>query len=227
MIEILDCSYPDQEDRKIKKRIRGRIEGFEERLRAVESCFQLISTPQESDQTTIPGQSDAKTSDASHSSCKFPAPYNSANFAMTEHAVEQSETGYCGSSAERAFILRMRQKLTSDLKGDIDRGLQPSYDHPVVFTEVENHQMNRPSLPSQATAVRLINSALTSYALFNVVHRPTVERMLDRLYEIKCWQYGKEELRFLPLCFAILAVGCISTKDSTNSQDRDSAITKG
>ena len=67
-------------------------------------------------------------------------------------------------------------------------------------------------LPSRKVADKLITSALDdACALESFIHRPTFDRLLTRVYATNPLEFSSEERSFVPLLYAILALGCLFT----------------
>ncbi|KAF1941629.1 transcriptional activator Mut3p [Clathrospora elynae] len=63
-------------------------------------------------------------------------------------------------------------------------------------------------LPSKEDARVLCDSAIIEYsAMLRVVHLPTFYKQLDRIYEISPEDYGSADTSFLPLLYAVFALG--------------------
>lgn len=63
-------------------------------------------------------------------------------------------------------------------------------------------------LPNRDEARALCDNAIIQYsAMLRVVHLPTFHKQMDRVYEVPSDQYGSAETSFLPLFYAVLALG--------------------
>lgn len=68
-------------------------------------------------------------------------------------------------------------------------------------------------LPPRDIALELTTSAFNeACAIFNFIHQPSFYSMFDRLYLVDHAQYGHEEHKFIPLLYAIFAVGYLFLK---------------
>ena len=64
------------------------------------------------------------------------------------------------------------------------------------------------ALPSEEEARALCDNAIIQYsAMLRVVHLPTFYKQMDRIYKVPSENYGQAETSFLPLLFAVLALG--------------------
>lgn len=74
-------------------------------------------------------------------------------------------------------------------------------------------------LPTKDEARLLCDAALVdASAMLRVVHLPTFYNQFDRLYELSPEQYGSAETSFLPLLYAVLALGKLFSR---NDQELD------
>jgi hypothetical protein len=69
-------------------------------------------------------------------------------------------------------------------------------------------------LPPKETALDLVSSTLDdACALISFVHQPSFYRMFHRMYSIDFEDYGHKEKEFLPLLYAVLALGYLFSKN--------------
>lgn len=69
-------------------------------------------------------------------------------------------------------------------------------------------------LPDRDEARLLCDSALVdASAMLRVVHLPTFYKQFDRMYELSPEQYGSAETSFLPLLYAVLALGKLFSRN--------------
>ena len=120
---------------------------------------------------------------------------------------------YTGNSSYGAFLERMRAEL-----GDYAIGLDKSLVNRNLlmprFCECEDSRQSAAEkaaeLPAKETALALVDAALDdACALDRFVHRPTFDYHFARLYELDPREYGAEENEYLPLVYAVLALGCL------------------
>lgn len=75
------------------------------------------------------------------------------------------------------------------------------------------HRWNRSlsiDLPQEAEARKLCRANFDEACVFNqVVHEPTFWSLFDHMYAVNQEKYGVEERAFLPLLYAVMAVGCL------------------
>jgi len=68
----------------------------------------------------------------------------------------------------------------------------------------------RDDLPPKDTAREICRHALDdATCILKVVHRPTFDERMDRIYDCKPDQYESEDHQFLPLLYSVLALGCL------------------
>jgi len=91
------------------------------------------------------------------------------------------------------------------------------------------HSSPHQDLPSKEAAKLLCDLAINdASSLLRFVHVPSFSRSLDRMYEISPENYGNDENTFLPLLYAVLAVGSLHAKDDAiDRKGYKSAIDEG
>jgi hypothetical protein len=57
-----------------------------------------------------------------------------------------------------------------------------------------------------------IEAALNFHTPLHIVHRPSFDESFHVLCSLSPQEYGTEEIRLLPLVYAILALGCLFTE---------------
>jgi hypothetical protein len=62
------------------------------------------------------------------------------------------------------------------------------------------------------------NALVDASAMLRVVHLPSFYKSLDRMYEITPENYGNAENTFLPLLYAVLALGTLFPKVKTQPE---------
>lgn len=136
---------------------------------------------------------------------------------------EEGNWDYHGSSSGLSFLSRVQQQFGNAIAPP-SGALSPFVNHRLTFqiTNLPNpvHQpstntMPRPSamLPPKEEARMLCNIALMDGGvLLRVVHIPTFNDSMDCIYETLPETYGNAENTFLPLLYAVLALGCLFTK---------------
>ncbi|KAI9877238.1 MAG: hypothetical protein M1830_004447 [Pleopsidium flavum] len=84
------------------------------------------------------------------------------------------------------------------------------------------------ALPSRKVALELVNSALDdACALDWFVHRPTFDYHFVRIFELDHSDYGAEEFAYLPLLYAVLALGCLFWERKLQDSGFEHAARKG
>lgn len=72
-------------------------------------------------------------------------------------------------------------------------------------------------LPSKDEAQNLCDAAIVeASAMLRVVHLPTFYKQFDRMFALSPEEYGAEENSFLPLLFAVMALGKLFSKNDLN-----------
>jgi hypothetical protein len=118
------------------------------------------------------------------------------------------EARFISSSADRAFIERMRTELGEWPGSDIERRFT-ILDRPTPRFFPWNRVRSAVPLPSLQRARQLITIALDANLLYQVVHKDRFERTFPLLFLLEERNYGEEEIRHLPLVYVLLALGVI------------------
>lgn len=142
---------------------------------------------------------------------------------------DDGHQNFHGHSSGFAFLAQIRQKYEELLDPDAASGnpLKNQAELPQIFDSRQSFNIPvalvPPTLPSKAVASELVDSALESVCtLSRVVHRPSFDAMFHRVYDLGPTKHGAEELTFLPLLYAVMAVGCFSStaKDEKGGNKR-------
>jgi hypothetical protein len=145
---------------------------------------------------------------------------DTVEYATAQHAVDQGETGYQGYSADRAFIQRMKEKFGTWPGIDIKGRLRPRDIAPPSLFKSDNQLADQASLPPKKRALELIEAALNSHTPLHIVHRPSFDESFHVLYSLGPQEYGAEEMRLLPLVYALMALGCLFTEPDASEANR-------
>lgn len=187
----------------------------------------------------------AKLSESPHQIPHRPAsPEQDANLATVLEETGRlnlDNTGnwsYHSHGSSSAFVRRLGERFgnMSDLSIEDKttnlrlRGISDAF-------ESANHSMNPAfedssrefiSLPPREVAIELATSALNeACALFNFVHKPSFFSMLEELYLLNSAQYTDKEHRFLPLLYAVLALGYLFSCNERARSGYTHAISEG
>ena len=136
-----------------------------------------------------------------------------------------------GHSSGLVFLRRMRQQF-GDLMGDSEipsstflkiRPTSKVFDSPMSSDSPTDPSIPITSdLPSKECGRSLCENALDdACALMRFAHKPSFYEMFDRIYDTPPEQYGNEENRYLPLVYAVMAVGSLFAKTENSKLDRD------
>ncbi|KAF2098972.1 hypothetical protein NA57DRAFT_76206 [Rhizodiscina lignyota] len=230
-----DCVYLEPTRNRPKRRVvtSAHIAALENRLKEMESYINIAAHH----------RSDASPSDTTHIQIhQFPGssqsptdPTHGANndyrhtdkYVLTQHAIENGEAGYQGYSGDRAFMQLMRDKLRNWPGAEVHGKLRRSAEQLPKLFESDYSLAETVLLPPRDECRALIDAALESHALFPILHWPNFECSLRFLYSIGPSQYTADELRFLPLFYAVLALGCLFSQKDTQKSSRSSAKANG
>jgi hypothetical protein len=128
---------------------------------------------------------------------------------------EEGNWDYQGHSSGLSFMRGLRQfddmfQIPSDRSPSIKhRTMSQDSPSPTSFSMAGSTTLPAGVvLPSREEARTLCDNAIIEYsAMLRVVHLPTFYQQLDRLYDTAPENYGNAENSFLPLLYAILALG--------------------
>ena len=129
---------------------------------------------------------------------------------------------FYGHSSGLVFLKRLRQQFgdtTGEAEGHGDvfaraRVLPTVIDSPRSSDSPLSHSLSEPvDLPNKACAQSLCDVATRdALSLMRFIHRPTFNTMLNRIFDIPPEQWGNEENRYLPLVYAVMAIGSLFAK---------------
>ncbi|PVH97557.1 hypothetical protein DM02DRAFT_78411 [Periconia macrospinosa] len=141
---------------------------------------------------------------------------------------EDGKWDYHGHSSGLSFMRRIQQDF-GHIIGDkahssplFTKHRSQMFDSPSSnhLSPAESTGVNPPGtdLPSKKEARRLCDKALIDAgALLRVVHLPSFYKSVDRLYETSPENYTNTENSFLPLLYAVLALGTLFSKNDSET----------
>ena len=124
---------------------------------------------------------------------------------------------YYGHSSGVVFFQQLEEFFGHLVSANIEnKRLRSRISIPPLFEMYKAPNISPPSsiifLPSRKAADELITGALDgACAIESFIHRPTFDRLLTKIYTNNPSQFGSEEKGFIPLLYAILALGCLFT----------------
>ena len=153
---------------------------------------------------------------------------------------DEGHWDFHGHSSGRVFLRRMREQFGA-LVGKENPGNMPfknyrsikPLDSPKVPAEspIDRNLSITHELPDKHCAQLLCKNALDDAgAMLRLEHRPTFLLMFDRVYDTPVEEFGDEENRFVPLLYAVIALGTLFAKAEESQLQRngyDSAIDQG
>ncbi|KAH8803012.1 fungal-specific transcription factor domain-containing protein [Xylogone sp. PMI_703] len=130
---------------------------------------------------------------------------------------EHGNWDYLGHSSGSLFLRRLGEQFCGlHNSGSINKKnllkLQPTLQAFETFEETfsDGYISILTPLPPKETALDLVSSTLDdACALINFVHQPSFYNMFHRMYDVDFEEYGHREKEFLPLLYAVLAVGYV------------------
>jgi hypothetical protein len=149
---------------------------------------------------------------------------------------EQGKWSYYGHGSSPAFMRRLGERFGNVADSGLGkntvlklRSISPIDESPSIsedqsFEPARNSMM----LPPRDIAFDLISSALDkACALLKFVHEPSFYSMLDQLYLVDPEQYSSEQNKFLPLLYAVFAVGCLFSNNERALFGSAHAVSQG
>ncbi|KIY03555.1 uncharacterized protein Z520_00246 [Fonsecaea multimorphosa CBS 102226] len=234
-ISFQDCIYPEPRRRKRRRlRTAEHVESLKTRIEALESCIKNLTQPANATRTPpaadghLAGQpSQYQHSEYSPENFDETMSWMAPRFIITRHAPEEAEDGYQGYSGERAFIERMRERIKGWQSDSVNSRLRPPKRPPAKLFDCDYSLAAAACLPSRGRARALVDAAVDTYSLFPILHRPSFDRSFENIYTISPNDYTAEQLRFLPLLYAVLALGCLFIQVDSMESSREQQITEG
>jgi hypothetical protein len=130
---------------------------------------------------------------------------------------EHGNWSYHGHGSSSAFIRRIGEQFGNVSDSGLGKNavlripsIPQIYESPRTSEDqsFDDSAQDSVTLPQRDVALDLTSSALNeACALLKFVHQPSFYSMFDRLYSVDNEQYGYEENKFLPLLYAVFAVG--------------------
>ena len=156
---------------------------------------------------------------------------------------DQGNWDFHGHSSGHVFLKKMREQF-----GDL-MGQTTDRQHALPFLRYESNERsldsprsstghspdrglpNTRDLCAKHCALLLTSNALDdACAILRLVHRPTFDAMLHRIYDTAPEEFGDEEINFLPQLYAVLALGTLFARAEQSELQRcgyDDAFEQG
>ncbi|KIW97585.1 uncharacterized protein Z519_01169 [Cladophialophora bantiana CBS 173.52] len=233
---VLRERFPAEPSHRKRKCLRTaeHVEALKARIEALESCIKNLTRPAHlngilpASECQLPGRSSIDhPSDCSTEHPDNDISWVTPKFVLTRHATEEAEDSFQGYSGDRAFIQRMREDIKNWPGDNVRSRIRPPSRPVAKLFDCDYSPAVTVCLPSKAKARALVDAALESYSLFPILHRPSFDRCFDDIYALGSDESTAEELRFLPLLYAVLALGCIFIQKDTGQSSRELEITEG
>lgn len=235
----LECTY-DRPSCRNRRFPATSTDAIESRLRQIETTLKAVV---DRGLTQIPlsqgGQHDSKVPASGHEVPKVSSPERDRLEVTLDASgrLEIDDDGhhnFHGHSSGFAFLAQIRQKYEDLLSPDIKPGNTAK--SPAALPQIFDSRQSfgipvalvPPTLPSKIVAKELVDSALDCVcSLSRVVHRPSFDFMFNRVYDLGPTEHGVTELRFLPLLYAVMAVGCYGSSLNDVKNDSKRAMAAG
>ncbi|KAL8734636.1 MAG: hypothetical protein Q9181_003120 [Wetmoreana brouardii] len=154
---------------------------------------------------------------------------------------DQGHWDFYGQSSGMIFLRRMREQFGDMLGKPEGVGVQFTKASNVSSrlnspksasaSPMESGSVNTRELPAKLCARKLCSCALDdATALLRFVHQPTFYTMFDRVYDTPSEEFTPTDQKFLPLLYAVMALGCLFGKAEESmlqSYGYESAIEQG
>ncbi|KAL3451448.1 hypothetical protein BJX65DRAFT_321346 [Aspergillus insuetus] len=126
--------------------------------------------------------------------------------------IDNGEARFVSSSADRAFVERLRIELGEWPGSDFEKRLRMLDQSMPSFFPPRSARRPAVPLPSLDRARQLVNIALDAHMLYQVLDRDRFEHTFQLLFLLEERDYGEEETSHLPLAYILLALGIIFEK---------------
>lgn len=159
---------------------------------------------------------------------------------------EEGHWDYHGHSSGLSFVRRVREQFPDIITETghttpfvKSRPLSLVFESPSKFESPKSNAespidgsspTSGTDLPPRHVARQLVDMAINdAAALLRVVHEPTVWKSFDRIYDLQPENYTNDDNMFLPLLYAILALGSLFSKDGRELDNKgyETAIDQG
>ena len=135
---------------------------------------------------------------------------------------DEGNWDFSGHSSGRVFLRKVREQF-GDLMGQTadSQHAMPFLKYKIISQRTESLKSSAdrsqdPNLPNtrdlckKSCALLLTSNALDdACAILRLVHRPTFDAMLHRVYDTPPEEFGNEENSFLPQLYAVIALGTL------------------
>lgn len=163
-----------------------------------------------------------------------PSPDNNSNVTQPEireygaayHTIKQGEIEFQGQSGDRTFFQDLKTKLSDWDGSETCSQLLPDMSLSGFF-EPNRRISDQVTLPTKELARKLVDAALDAQILLPIIHRPSFNVSFNLVYSLDRSEYGKREVLFLPLLYAVLAYGCLFIESDSENQESHEMISKG
>lgn len=156
---------------------------------------------------------------------------------------DQGNWDFYGHSSSHVFLRRMREQLGDLLGQTADaQHAMPFLRHKSISQPLESPKSladrsrdqnvpNKRDLCAKSCALLLSSNALDdACTILRLVHRPTFDAMLHRVYDTPPEEFGHEENSFLPQLYAVIALGTLFARAEQSELQRhgyDNAFEQG
>lgn len=233
--KFLDCTY-DQPSNRRRNPAPQYIESLEQRLQKAEAIIRAILPGLNIDDPKYDARSAEQILDANKALLSTPPSqtHRTEDDAQMRSMVDRTgsldldDTGYYdyhGNSSGYNFMRKFRAQFGDSFLPNprpIDNkniaNLQGS-PKSLYSSPFENGISLSNDLPSKDIAIELSRCAIDDCcALQRPLHRPSFFRRLDAVYNTEPENYTNEHIKFLPLLYTVMAVGCLFGREIDKSE---------
>ncbi|RPB21954.1 hypothetical protein L211DRAFT_851166 [Terfezia boudieri ATCC MYA-4762] len=223
-----DCTY-DQPSNRRRNPGPQYIEGLEKDKQQLATLVRLLrpdinpfDSSFDADKLISEMQGSNRTGESMEDSHEDPDAESSDADSMLESMVEAAgrleidETGamdFHGHSSSIAFLSHLKSNFQRVLGEDITSSIKSTFPKATSSGVIRKSTATSP-LPTREVATILVDNCLEdACALMRFVHRPSFDKLFDRIYDVSESEWGQQERDFLPLLYEVMAVGCLFADD--------------
>ena len=207
-------------------------ESIENRLQQIESTLKDMIDSGVDHQSLHPKQGDRREASISDEENEMVSLSRSSRMEITLDTTgrldidDYGQHNFHGHSSGLAFLAQIQQKYGELLGSETDANttvetgpaLPQIFDSRQAFRNPS--ELARPNLPLKKIAENLVDGALENVCVLSrIVHRPTFDIMFNRVYGLGAAEQGSEGVRFLPLLYAVMAVGHFAATPDGNEHN--------
>lgn len=218
---MLECTY-DQPSTRRRNPDSQYVEALEARLHRLENVLRSVAPDIEIDAIeglARPAGDDAAAKPGGQAEKGLSEEQDPMLESMVESTgmLSLDDQGYYifhGHSSGNAFLSRMRQQFGELVSQTEIYGASPLHPRASGLSndpeKIQPQAPNTLSLPPKSCAEQLSASALDdSLVVLRFIHQPSYYALLDRVYDLPFEELSSEDIKSLPLIYAVIALGTL------------------